>query len=310
MHLRPRTSLLVASATLLALASCASPAGHRAALVASFDGVEAPRPFAVPQEPAATAPSLASESAADRIIDQESMPEEYAERETVEGSPWIPVAGKHTIGGSSGWAIFEGDVELTDIDGGLGFESGQDDSALDPVWGFALKYNYFFNENFALGAIFELRTFDASLVQPLSAQISPDEYTSAHFLLSSRLYTNPLEFAPRAKLFGGIDLGYIPGIELEADVIYSPSFRETIELNGDEFFTIGFVAGTSLWVGDIIGMDASVEFGAFYETTFDETEDTVTLNLPNGLGGTTPNRVDGSVVPQGVIFFAGATLYL
>ncbi|MEO0649126.1 MAG: hypothetical protein AAFZ65_00430 [Planctomycetota bacterium] len=228
----------------------------------------------------------------------------------VDRSKWIPVTGKHAIGFSSGWAIFEGDVQLTDLDGGLGFEEGQDDSSLDPVWGGALKYNYFFNENAALGAIVEVRRFDASLVQPLSSPISPEEYTSVHLLLSGRLYTDPLPFYDRMKLFGGIDLGYVPGIELEADVLYSPQYTQTIELNGDEFYTIGFVAGGSWWVGDLLGMDASVELGAFYETAIDETEDTITLQIPNGGGGLTPNRVAGEVVPQGVIFFLGTTLYL
>jgi hypothetical protein len=223
---------------------------------------------------------------------------------------WAPVAGRHALGLSTGWAIFEADVELTDLDGALGGGSGQDDSKLDPVWGGAAKYNYFFTENFALGAIAELRTFDASLIRPLASDISPDEYTSLHLLLSGRVYSDPLSFARRFKLFGGVDLGYVPGIDLEAEVLYSPQYRQTIALEGDDFFTLSVVAGTSMWVGDWLGTDASFELGAFYETALDSTDDELTLLIPNGLGGLTPNDVAGEVVPQGVIFFAGLTFYL
>jgi hypothetical protein len=223
---------------------------------------------------------------------------------------WPSVEGRHTLGGSTGWAWYEGDVELTDTSGTPDLGTGQDDTDLDPIAGGALKYNYFLTENFALGAVFEFRSFDPNSVQPLASEIFPDEYSSIHYLLSTRVYSDPLKRAPRVKLFGGLDLGYVDGIELDATVVYSPSFQERITLEGDEFFTLGAVGGMSLWIGDWIGCDASFELGGFYEWALDPTEDTITLNIPSGGGGTNANLVDGEVTPGGWIVFAGLTVYL
>lgn len=306
-----RPSSLVAPAglfTLLLCASCAAPAGSRAALHASLPTWAPPleAQWDRPQEGGAASVELTDEETQVAVEDMVAV-------EATNSAEWPPVAGRHALSFSSGWAFFEAEVELTDVGGELGGETGSDDSELRPVIGGAVKYNYFCSENFALGVIAELRTFDATSVQPLTATISPDVYTSLHLLVSSRFYTDPLDFMPRAKLFGGLDLGYVPGIALEADVIFdpaNPSLNQTVSLEGDRFATLGIVGGASVWVGDIVGHDVSVEFGAFYERAIDPSEDTITLQIPNGLGGLTPNDVDGDVISKGVIMFFGATLYL
>ena len=215
-------------------------------------------------------------------------------------------AGTHTLGASSGWGIFSAEVALEDTSGSPDLGSGTDDTDLEPIAGGAAKYNYFFTDNFALGGIVEFRTFEADPVAPLESTISPDEYTSIHYLLTTRYYTDPLESNPRIKLFGGIDLGYIDGISLDATVQYSPSFQERVTLEGDEYWTLGFVAGASYWLAESL----SVEFGAFLELPLDSTDDDLILNIPQGGGGTDANLVSGEVTPEGLIFFLGLTYYI
>ncbi len=222
--------------------------------------------------------------------------------------------GTHTVGVSSGWAFYEADVDLTDVgndsDDAFGdapdLGSGSDTSNLQPIFGTALKYSYFVHDNVALGGLVEYRVFDAGKVAPLESEIEPDEYSTWHFLLTSRFFTNPFGHEDRLRLFGGLDLGYIPKVDLDATVTYAPGLSERLQLQGDEYFTLGAVAGGSMLVTDNI----SLEFGAFYEWAIDSSDDTLILNVPNTAGGTTPNTIEGEVSPFGLIFFAGATLYL
>lgn len=215
-------------------------------------------------------------------------------------------AGTHTLGLSTGWGMFEGEVALEDKSGSPDLGSGTDDTDLTPIAGGAAKYNYWVTDNFTLGGIVEFRSFEADPVAPLASTISPDEYTSIHYLISTRWFTNPLEANPRIKLFGGIDLGYIDGISLDATVQYSPSFQERVTLEGDEFWTIAPVVGASFWLTD----ELSVELGGFYEFALDSTDDDLILNIPQGGGGTDANLVSGEVTPEGFVLFLGLTYYL
>ncbi|MEZ5979206.1 MAG: hypothetical protein R3F34_13415 [Planctomycetota bacterium] len=224
----------------------------------------------------------------------------------LEHEPWSTIgAGTQTVGVSSGWAVYEAKVELDDLDGTPALGSGSDTTDLVPVFGAALKYQYFFSPRFALGGIVERRTFDPDPVQPLASPIDGDDYTTYHFLLTSRFFTDPLGEDGRWKAFGGFDLGYIPKVDLDATVEYAPGFVERITLKGDEYFTIGAVAGLSYLVNDWM----TFEMGAFYEWSIDPSEDVITLNIPDGLGGTNANHVDGKVFPQGLIGFPGVTFY-
>jgi hypothetical protein len=225
----------------------------------------------------------------------------------LDGDPWENAdAGTHSLGVSSGWALYEAEVRLQDRSGTPDLGSGSDTTDLDPTGGVALKYQYFLNSNVALGAIVEQRTFDPDVVRPLSSDIDGDDYTTYHYLLSSRFFTDPLGEDGRWKAFLGADLGYVDQVELDATVTYAPGFVERVTLNGDSYFTLGLVGGLSYLISDHI----SFEFGAFYEWPLDSSDDTLVLNIPDGLGGTNPNNVDGQVYPEGLIGFLTLTYYL
>lgn len=222
-------------------------------------------------------------------------------------APWSQIGeGSHTVGASTGWAFYEADVTLDDQTGDPVLGSGSAPTDLVPISGGALKYNYFVTDNFAVGFIFELRTFDPDPVAPLDSEIDADEYTSFHYLLSTRYWSDPFGDDMRFKWFGGIDLNYTPGVDLDATVIYAPGFVERVALSGDEFFTLNPVIGGSYLLRD----NLSMEVGAFYEFPLDSSDDDLVLNIPNGLGATEPNDVAGSIEPEGLIFFAGLTYYL
>jgi len=207
----------------------------------------------------------------------------------------------------SPWArLYEAEVQLTDRSGSPDLGSGTDTADLDPVAGAAIKYQYFVHPKVALGAIVERRTFDPDVVAPLASDIDGDDYTTYHYLLSSRFFTGPLGEDDRWQAFGGLDLGFIEKVDLDATVTYAPGFVERVTLEGDSYWTLGLVAGLSYLVSDRI----SVEFGAFYEFPLDTSDDTLTLNIPNGLGATSPNQVDGEVSPEGLIGFITLTYYL
>lgn len=221
-------------------------------------------------------------------------------------APWSEIgAGTHTVGGSSGWAWDEAEVTLVDNSGTPDLGTGTDSTDLAPISGGALKYNYFVTDNFALGLIFEFRTFDPDPVAPLESEIDADEYTSTHYLLSTRYWSDPWGDDLRWKWFGGLDLNYSPGVSLDATVTYAPGFVERVGLSGDQFFTLNPTIGLSYLVRD----NVSFEFGTFYEFPIDSSDDTLTLNIPDGFGATNPNEIDGSLEPEGIFIFAGLTYY-
>jgi hypothetical protein len=225
----------------------------------------------------------------------------------LEREPWSAIdAGTVAVGASTGWAVYEADVELSDTSGSPVLGSGTDTAELDPVFGAAAKLTYFLHPQVSLGAIVERRAFDPDIVRPLASDIDADEYETYHFILSSRFFTTPLGEDRRWKAFGGLDAGYVPYVDLDATVIYAPGFQERVTLEGDGYFTLGVVGGLSYLVADRL----SLEIGAFYEWSLDASEDTLTLNIPNGLGGTDANLVDGKVFPEGLIGFIGLTYYL
>jgi hypothetical protein len=225
----------------------------------------------------------------------------------LEREPWSAIdTGTVAVGASTGWAVYEADVELSDTSGSPVLGSGTDTAELDPVFGAAAKLTYFLHPQVSLGAIVERRAFDPDIVRPLASDIDADEYETYHFILSSRFFTTPLGEDRRWKAFGGLDAGYVPYVDLDATVIYAPGFQERVTLEGDGYFTLGVVGGLSYLVADRL----SLEIGAFYEWSLDASEDTLTLNIPNGLGGTDANLVDGKVFPEGLIGFIGFTYYL
>lgn len=306
-HLRAARHAAACGLLLVATTACSTVSPQRPQLSVLAGPLAVPPVVAATPAPAVGASVQERQAVAERRPVSERSAQTLDERLAASGGAyWPSVSGLNVFGLSSGWAFYEAEVELSDIGGGLGGESGKDTSDLEPVFGFALKYSRFLSENFSIGGIFELRTFDGTPTEPLTGEIDPDVFTSLHFLLSSRYFTDPLESMPRVKLFGGVDLGYVDGIALDATVTYpAPGvLPEPITLEGDRFFTVAAVAGASVWAGDWLGVASSIDVGGFYEWALDPSEDVVTLQA---LG--VPNDVAGTVFPGGLILFVGASFY-
>jgi hypothetical protein len=221
--------------------------------------------------------------------------------------PWSQTGkGTHALGASTGWAIYEAQITLADQSGNPVLGTGTSTTDLPPIAGGAAKYNYFLTDNVSLGFIFEGRSFDPDPTAPLDSTIDADEYTSYHYLLTSRFWSEPLGDSRRWRYFGGLDINYTPGVDLDATVIYAPGFIERVSLSGDSFITINPVIGGSYLLADHLSM----ELGAFYEIPLGTSDDNLTLNIPNGLGSTEPNAIAAEVEPKGLIVFVGLTYYL
>ena len=217
--------------------------------------------------------------------------------------PWAGIgAGATTIGTSTGWAFYGAATEAEGTGGVLAGETGTDDTDLTPNYGAALKVNHFITDDFSLGLVYELRNFDADPVAPLSAELTPDAFTTHHFLLSSRYWLKPMGNDGRWKPFVGVDLGYIPEVNFgEVDVNYPGSIpNENVTIVGSSYWTLGLVAGASYMLLEGLSLD----MGAFYEFALTPGEDT--LVFPN-LGNAT---ADVEVWAEGLVLFGGLTWYL
>lgn len=228
---------------------------------------------------------------------------------TLERPAWSQI-GKDTftVGASSGWAFYSADMTATGQAGGpLAGATGTDSVDLTPRYGGALKASYFLTDNFALGGIVELRSFDPDPASPLTAELVAEPFDTIHWIGTSRYYFEPYGKDDRWKPFVGVDYSYIDEIDFgPVTVNYDGGFPAAEEINivGESYTTIAFVAGTSfLWQDNI-----SVDMGAFYEWTDKASE--VSLNFPNltalGLGDAAADVV---TEPEGLILFMGATMY-
>ena len=227
------------------------------------------------------------------------------------------VTGTQLVGVSSGWAFVESDVTLENGEGPLadpvlgGNDRGASTTDLDPVFGIGLKYLYYLSHNWSISGVYEHRIFDPDSTRPLEADVDLDEFGTNHFILGLR-YT--LNARGRWRPYFAIQLGYVPEVSADGTVDYGDSFaslgfsdiQEEISLNGSDFFTLGLVAGASYLLRDNLSFDASI----FYETTLNDTEDTLELTPTPGtgiLGETT--TYDGSLNEEGVYLAFGLSWY-
>lgn len=225
---------------------------------------------------------------------------------TLEHPAWSKVGkGTNELTVSSGWAIYEAEVSVEGQDGALAGESGSDTTDLEPNFGAGLRYSHFLTDNWSLGLLFEYRSFNADPVMPIAAEIDADDYESSHFILANRFYGNTFGEEDRWRLVGGIDLGYVPKVELDATVNYAPGVSEDISVEGDEYWTIGALVGLSYLMRD----NLALSFGAFYEFPLDSSDDSVVLNVPVPGVGTVPSRLDAEVDPQGLIGYIGLSYF-
>ncbi len=225
----------------------------------------------------------------------------------LEYEPWSQVgAGTASFGASTGYAFYEAEIEAEGTSGVLAPggvpETGTDTTTLTPRYGGALKASYFPVDWASLGLIYEYRSFDADPVSPLDAELQPESFVTQHFLASLRLWPDVAWASGRLKPFVGLDVGYVPGVTFEdVTVVYPGDIpSEQIDVDGDAFWTLAPVVGASYLLQDRLSLD----FGAFYEFSFEPSD--ATLTLPN-LGGAT---ADVQVWPDGVILFVGLTKYL
>jgi len=206
---------------------------------------------------------------------------------------------------SSGWSVYEARVEVEGQDGALTGESGADTTELDPNFGAGLRYSHFLTDSWSLGLLLEYRSFDADPVMPIAAVIDAEDYESTHIILANRFYGNTFGDEDRWRVLAGIDLGYIPEVELDATVDYGPGGTEDISVEGDEYFTFGALLGLSYLLQDNLAMS----FGAFYEHPLDSSDDSVVLNVPVPGVGTVPSRLDAEVHPDGFIGFVSLSYF-
>lgn len=225
------------------------------------------------------------------------------------------MAGKNLIGASTGWAFVEVEADLENGSGPLanpllgGSDVGSSTTDLDPVFGAAIKYYKFLTNNFSIGGLFEHRIFDPDPTRPLNAELDIDDFGTNHFLLDLRYWFDPIDRERRLRPFAAVQFGYVPEVNADGVVRYEaipalglPATTEDIELEGDEFFSLGFVVGGSYLIRESLTFD----FGAFYEFALDPTEDRVTLQPYPGapvVGDAT--TYDGELLEKGLYLTMG-----
>ena len=223
------------------------------------------------------------------------------------------MTGRSFVGVSSGWAFVEADVDLKNGTGPLtnppGSDVGSSTTDLDPVFGLGLKYFRYLTNNWLVGVIFEHRIFDPESTRPLSADLDIDDFGTNHFILDARYQWDPIDNNRRLRPFAGVQLGYVPEISADGTASYAaipgngiPATTEEVSLDGDAFFTLGFVAGASYLIRENLTFD----FGAFYEYALNPTKDTITLNpYPSIPGLNEPTTYDGELIERGLYLTAG-----
>lgn len=224
---------------------------------------------------------------------------------TLEKEPWADIGkGSHQLGVSTGWAVYQADVLAEGKSGVLKGQAGKDTVDLIPRFGAALKYSYYVTDHLALGGIAELRSFDPDgPIKPLSANLSAHPFETVHLILSSRWWFDPIKQAPRFKPFVGLDVAWVPEVDLgSVTVNYPPGSgipSEKVKAKGSDYWTIAPVVGASYLLKDWWSLD----FGAFYEFPLTQSEETLTFK---NLGGA---QSDVFVEPQGLIGFVGFSFF-
>lgn len=224
--------------------------------------------------------------------------------------------GKNTFGISTGWAFVEADVDLSDGTGPLanpvlgGSDVGSSSTDLDPVFGLGLKYFRYITNNWVLGFIYEYRIFDPESTRPLNADVDIDDFGTNHFIIDGRYQFDPVDRAKRLRPFVGVQLGYVPGIDADGTVSYEPvsalglpATQEKINLNGDGFFTLGFVAGASYLIRENMTFDV----GAFYEYALSPTEDVLVLDPYDVPPLDQPSSYNGELLESGLYLTFGVS---
>ncbi len=233
-----------------------------------------------------------------------------------EGVKWPEdMTGKNIVGISSGWAFVEADVDLSNGTGPLsdpifgGSDVGSSTTDLDPVFGIGLKYQRYLTNNWMVGVILEHRIFDPEATRPLGADVDIDDFGTNHIILDARYQFDPIDKAERFRPFVGVQFGYVPEVSADGETRYDAigplgigATTEELSLEGDSFFTLGFVAGGSYLLRESMTLD----LGIFYEYALDPTEDQLTLQpYPNNPPLNGASTFDGELLESGIYLSAG-----
>ncbi len=190
--------------------------------------------------------------------------------------------GTHVLGAGAGWGWADFDLTIEGNGGFLNGMSGADGGDLNPKLGGALRYQYIASEHIRLGAAIELRRIEPGTVAPLGiGAILPvfqgRRFTTLHLIFQPRWHFDPFGETKRWQMSAGVDLGWIPKVDLDGTVVYGGGVFEPLKFRGDDYFTLAPVVGCSYLVSD----NCTFDFGALYEFPLGESEDDLRLLIVN-----------------------------
>jgi outer membrane protein W len=207
--------------------------------------------------------------------------------------------GSTLIGVTTGWAHFRGKAKAAGQTGVLEGQTGTDTATLNANYGGAIKLQHLVTDNFALGGIFEVRSFSPDSLQPLNATLRAEDFETYHLALSGRYYFDSFDGARRLRPYLGLDLSYVPEVKLgEVSVDYPSSSgfpSESQEVTGSDYWAIGGVGGVNYLLTDSL----IFELGAFYEYAVTTSNATIAFD---SLGGA---QAELALRPQGLVVFGG-----
>ncbi|MEM7516137.1 MAG: hypothetical protein AAF368_04325 [Planctomycetota bacterium] len=223
----------------------------------------------------------------------------------LEEEPWSRARqGDHVVGLGAGWGWADAKIDVEATSGFLDGRTGDDSGSLTPEAGGALRYQYLWTDQFRLGAALDIRHVESAPLAPLGIgpvlpQIRSEAFTSVHLILQPRWYTKPFGKTGRWRGILGADFGWVPGVDLDATVVYGGGTFEPIEFEGDDYFTLAPVVGLALALTDRVSLD----FGAFYEFPLGASNDTVPLLIVN-------SDLDSEVNHEGLLIWFSFNLHL
>jgi len=218
----------------------------------------------------------------------------------LEGEPWEEFrAGEVVVGATSGWAFYQAKAKAAGKSGVLTGDSGSDTTDLVPNWGGAAKLHYLVTDNFAMGAIVEVRSFNPDSLKPLSAELSTGDFETLHLIAGGRYYFDPFEEGGRWRPYLGLDFSWVPDVKLgDVTVDYPESTGipdETVNVTGSDYWTIIGIAGFNYQASDHM----LIEMGAFYDYALTTSDATVAFQ---NLGGA---EAEMALRPQGLVIYLG-----
>jgi len=219
---------------------------------------------------------------------------------SLEQEPWENFKqGTTMAGASTGWAVYEAKLDTAVVSGPFTGAADTATTDLAPNYGLALKAHHFVTDNLALGAIFEYRSFDPDPVTPIPAigsTLTAGDFETYHYIASSRYYFPAFSASKRWKPYAGLDLAYIPEVNLGSVAIdyHGAAPNQSVNVKGNEYWTLGLVLGATYLLSDNMTLD----LGAFYEHPL--TTSDASVNMSNA--GTVANV---EVSPRGLIGFVG-----